>query len=422
MFYASLLLSLEGTTSMGRHLETCPCRPKSLERGQQLLQFAQTKLPAASKTRLHNLLKRWLVRDQQSLSVLDHPDFRAFLDALPGDYMCPSRKTMTRSILTDFSSSKVAIKTYLATLPGRIALTTDGWTAGNGDQFQSLTGHFIDSNWTLHAILLDFAPFPVPHTAANAAALIWRTLQELDIDEKVVACVTDNTASAYNISVDLRNRVAPEHFFGGRCAAHLVNLVVKHSLDDADRTLIFAKCRAFVSLVHRSKPTEQALIKACETAGIKYKMPKTVMDVRWNSTLGQLLSLLHLEPALRLLFGERAYRDHAWGEPVWVAIRDITRILAIFKDVSEHLQGRKFPTMSVAAEGFVLMTYELNDLAASAVLSPWGSEVLKLFQTRLEEYRPHLIDSDVTLWATVLDPTMKKDVIEADGIHNVRDV
>ncbi|KAE8247504.1 hypothetical protein A4X03_0g7032, partial [Tilletia caries] len=288
--------------------------------------------------------------------------------------------------------------------------------------FLCLTAHWIDERWKLGNLLLDFAPFPVPHTAANAADLIRRALQELGIENKVSACVTDNTASAYNISKILGQHMAPASFFQGRCAAHLINLVVKHGLDDAGRDEIFNKCRTFVTYVHRSKPIEAVLIAACENAGIKYKIPPTVMDVRWNSILAQLLSLQRLEPALRIMFAERAHAESAWSEPVWVAIRDIVKILAVFRDVSEHLQGRSFPTMSTAAQGFVLMTQELKDLQASATLSTWGIEIIKLFQTRLTEYRHHMIDTNVVLWATILDPSMKAEVIVQDRVHRLYDV
>ncbi|KAE8224084.1 hypothetical protein CF326_g8093, partial [Tilletia indica] len=283
--------------------------------------------------------------------VVDHPDFRALLAALSPDYECPTRNILTRRISKDFFELKQQVKTLLATVPGRIALTTDAWTAGNGHQFQSVTGHFIDKNWELKTLILDFVPFPVPHTAENAANLISAVLRELDIETKLSSCVTDNTASAYNISTILGRRIAPSPFLPGRCAAHLINLVVKHGLDDSGRDEIFAKCRAFVTLLHRSKPTEKALRSSCEAVGIKYVVPPTVMEVRWNSTLAQLKVLERLEPALRNLFGS-THAEYAWSEPVWLAVRDIIKFLTIFKDVSDHLQGRSFPTISSPGEGF----------------------------------------------------------------------
>ncbi|KAE8214158.1 hypothetical protein CF327_g2431 [Tilletia walkeri] len=119
------------------------------------------------------------------------------------------------------------------------------------------------------------------------------------------------------------------------------------------------------------------------------------MEVRWNSTLAQLAGLQRLEVVLRHLFETPAYKNNAWAEPVWLAMRDIIKILTIFKDVSDHLQGRKLPTLRCAAEGFVLITKGLEELNVSRTLTSWGSEVLGLFQTRLREYREHPIDASV---------------------------
>ncbi|CAD6918446.1 unnamed protein product [Tilletia controversa] len=370
---------------MTRHQDACRKKRKP-EGGQQLLSFAP-KMPSAQNLKLHALLQRWIVRDQQSLSVVAHPDFRAFLSAAAGGYDPPSRYVLTNKIRNDYEDMKVVIKGYMRSLPGKIALTTDGWTAANGDQFLSLTAHWIGKDWTIGSLLLDFPPFPVPHTAENGANLITRALLEFGIDKKISACVTDNTPSAFNITTILKQRFGPSSMLPGRCAAHLINLVVKHGLNDADRDVIFAPCRSFVNLILRSKPTENALREACKVRGITFKVPPTVMDVRWNSTYKQLLSLQDLEPALRLMFADRKHASLAWGQPVWHAIQDLTKILEVFSDVSEHIQGRKYPTISAAAQGYVLISTELHALGTSPSLTAWGIEVVKLFQNRLVSYR-----------------------------------
>ncbi|CAD7069225.1 unnamed protein product, partial [Tilletia caries] len=41
---------------------------------------------------------------------------------------------MKASIMSDYAAVKNTVKARLAAAPGKIALTTDAWTAGNGDQ------------------------------------------------------------------------------------------------------------------------------------------------------------------------------------------------------------------------------------------------------------------------------------------------
>ncbi|CAD6930732.1 unnamed protein product [Tilletia controversa] len=380
---------------MTRHQDACRKKRKP-EGGQQLLSFAP-EMPSTQKLKIHALLQRWIVRDQQSLSVVAHPDFRAFLSAAAGGYDPPSRYVLTNKIRNDYEDIKVVIKGYMRSLPGKVALTTDGWTAANGDQFLSLTAHCIGKDWTIGSLLLDFPPFPVPHTAENGANLITRALLEFGIDKKITACVTDNTPSAFNITTILKQRFRPSSMLPGRCAAHLINLVVKHGLNDADRDVIFAPCRSFVNLIQGSKPTKNALREACKVRGITFKMLSTVMDTG--------------------------------SMPVWLGvnlcgmqIQDLTKILEVFSDVSEHIQGRKYPTISAAAQGYVLISTELDALGTSPSPTAWGIEVVKLFQNRLVSYREHLIDAPLVQWATLLDPSMKTKVIECDGVHLVGDV
>ncbi|CAD6941999.1 unnamed protein product [Tilletia laevis] len=57
---------------LGRHLETFKKKIR-LEVGHQILSVGVIKLPHAAKLRIHGMIERWMLRDQQSLSVLDHP-------------------------------------------------------------------------------------------------------------------------------------------------------------------------------------------------------------------------------------------------------------------------------------------------------------------------------------------------------------
>ncbi|KAE8179005.1 hypothetical protein CF335_g9743 [Tilletia laevis] len=55
-----------GTSSMERHLEICKKKFR-LEAGQQTLSFGVIKLPHAAKLKIHGMIERWMLRDQQSL-------------------------------------------------------------------------------------------------------------------------------------------------------------------------------------------------------------------------------------------------------------------------------------------------------------------------------------------------------------------
>ncbi|KAE8214159.1 hypothetical protein CF327_g2430 [Tilletia walkeri] len=89
----------------------------TLEAGQQKLTFA--KVTHHDKLRLHTLLEKWIIRDQQSLSVLDHPDFRVLIHGLLAGYEPPTRNIMTRKIGVNFKVLKSQVKAELQAIPGR---------------------------------------------------------------------------------------------------------------------------------------------------------------------------------------------------------------------------------------------------------------------------------------------------------------
>ncbi|CAG8718934.1 14105_t:CDS:1, partial [Dentiscutata heterogama] len=45
---------------------------------------------------------------------------------------------------------------YLSSINSKISFTSDLWTSPNNKAFISVTAHYIDDNWTLKEILVNF--------------------------------------------------------------------------------------------------------------------------------------------------------------------------------------------------------------------------------------------------------------------------
>ena len=75
---------------------------------------------------------------------------------------------------------------------GEISFTFDTWTSDPGQNFISVTAHFIDSpkdqpdQWALREVQLAFAPLEGHHTGANIASVIQGVLDQYDIRERYV--------------------------------------------------------------------------------------------------------------------------------------------------------------------------------------------------------------------------------------------
>lgn len=50
------------------------------------------------------------------------------------------------------------LKEILKNTSSNIAFSTDAWTAPNGKSYYGITGHFIDDDWDLQSMAIDFRP------------------------------------------------------------------------------------------------------------------------------------------------------------------------------------------------------------------------------------------------------------------------
>ncbi|CAN1768603.1 Zinc finger BED domain-containing protein DAYSLEEPER [Linum perenne] len=89
------------------------------------------------------------------LSIVDHIGFRRYSCSLQPLFQVPSRNTIKKEILTLYGVQSAKIRRELDGNRGRIAVTTDMWTATNHKRgYMALTAHYIDNSWKLRSIML----------------------------------------------------------------------------------------------------------------------------------------------------------------------------------------------------------------------------------------------------------------------------
>jgi len=85
-----------------------------------------------------------------------------------------------------YENDKERIKNILKDLPGKISFTTDCWTSPSTKSFMSITAHFINHNWELQHILLDFIEMYDSHTGLNIRNTFVSGLESFSIENKVI--------------------------------------------------------------------------------------------------------------------------------------------------------------------------------------------------------------------------------------------
>jgi hypothetical protein len=86
--------------------------------------------------------------------------------------------------------------TLLQEIPsGYLPLACDAWTSSNRIAFLAMTVMWIDDDWELHEVLLDFIEIEGAHTGENMAKYMLESLIDMDLVDMVSACESKYTLS-----------------------------------------------------------------------------------------------------------------------------------------------------------------------------------------------------------------------------------
>lgn len=103
------------------------------------------------------LLLLLILNRQLPLSIVDAPEFRQLLIYLQPRLQgsIPSTRSLKRYINTTYDSAQRSVELELQKAFGRINLSFDLWTSlGRRLSLLGIVGHYLDTNFTLRAVLL----------------------------------------------------------------------------------------------------------------------------------------------------------------------------------------------------------------------------------------------------------------------------
>lgn len=211
---------------------------------------------------------------------------------------------------------KEVIRKILKCVPGRISLTSDMWTSVTTTGYISLTVHFIDQDWKLQKLLLNFSPLPPPHSGEALAAKLFLMLEDWGIEEKVSNITLDNAASNGRCIKVMKSRLVDKKivfskgkYFHVRCCAHILAFIVKDELTKIDPAVI--KVRKLVKCIKASQIRKHNFLETVETLGMSVRMGlRRDVKTRWNSTYLMLQSCIAYEGVFtHLKLMDKDYED-----------------------------------------------------------------------------------------------------------------
>ena len=130
-------------------------------------------------------LIRWIVINQHPFTIVEEDHFITFVHSLHPSVRLPTADTIKNKIMAYYEADKVKMETILKDLPGKISFTTDRWISSSTKSFLLLTAHFINKEWELQNIIIDFIQMQDSHTGVNIKDAFLIGIKKMSLENKV---------------------------------------------------------------------------------------------------------------------------------------------------------------------------------------------------------------------------------------------
>lgn len=281
----------------------------------------------------------------------------------------------------------------------KISFTIDGWTSVANKSYYGITGHFIDNQWNIQSLVIDFVPSNGFHSGRDIAKLFYETLKQHGLLEKLQGITLDNASANTVFLAELAPLMAADnlpfssvnqHF---RCFAHVINLAVNDMLrvvqsdvdnvsekdDDAeeededeeveegekssyvDCTRVLTKLKTIFKKVKYSEQLTRKLMSCCETTNTKMQSPNLGVATRWNSTCDMILTAIQMKAALNLFCDNNAgFTIYRLADTEWSLLKELAMYLCHFKVLSTAFCGEKYVTLPLVVIGINMVIDKLE--------------------------------------------------------------
>lgn len=336
-----------GTQNMQRHLRKCSAYEKYMKnQGGN----ASNKGKIFNQIVYRNLVAKAIIKHGYAFSWVEHDGNREIHAYLSDDVKFICRNTAKADCLKMHKTLKAQLKETLSKVSSRISLTCDMWTSCQTEGYLCLTAHYVDDNWKLISTVLNFSHIDSPHTGKTMYSAVLSMLQDWGIDDKIFCFTLDNASSNDRMQDYLKETLLARdallyngEFFHVRCAAHVLNLIVKDGLKVIEH--IVEKVRHCVKKVKYSE-TRKNTFRSCVSLA-KIKETKSLwLDVptRWNSTYMMLDRAILYREAFREMSEVQKWCPTS---EEWDVLEKIRDVLEPFYEITKMFSGSEYPTSNL---------------------------------------------------------------------------
>ncbi|KAA1105442.1 hypothetical protein PGT21_050144 [Puccinia graminis f. sp. tritici] len=409
-----------GTQHLWRHLERCKTYQSSNRSSKQSLlvvskgskemtswQFSEQKSRA--------LLSKMVAAHGYPFRLVEHKYFKLFVASLHPHFKLRSCFTVKEDCMALFQSMKTDLLKEIIQA-NRLALTTDLWSSRDSNGYMVITAHFIDASWNLIKHVISFKELPSPHTGSAIADRLVQSLVEWKSISKCAFMTVDNASSnnsaitRFKMIVSNRTQTGLEAggmFFHVRCAAHIINLIVKDGLSVILEAV--QKLRRSVKYIKISQARCQLFKASMKSANISLNfLPSKDVATRWNSTYLMIQSGLPFKMAFENLASmDTNYHDCPSPEE-WLQLSTMKDFLGIFYKSTVDLSASKYPTSH-------LIFKTMKNIERHLLLGQTSSSkhIASIVEPMLSKFYKYWSDMKVfAAIALVFDPRSKLSYVE----------
>jgi hypothetical protein len=252
-----------------------------------------------------------------------------------------------------------------------------------------LTCHYIDDNWKVQKKIIRFYFIKTPHDALNMYIVMLKSIRYYNIEDKLFSITIDNASVNTSMMDSLQEYLFTQQMlvngqlFHVRCAAHVLNLIVKDGLHVVE--CVIDNVRESVKYIKGSQSRKETFEEIIAEMGISFKKrPSLDVPTRWNSTYLMLKSAL----PLRTTFHELGVQDLNYKYPPssqeWERAEVVCNLLKVFKRGTKVVFGSKYPTSNLYFHQIWEVRQVLKESASST--NPIIASMVREMQKKFDKY------------------------------------
>ena len=94
----------------------------------------------------------------------------------------------------------------------------------------AITGYFLDQEWNYREVLLGFEPLEGAYTGTNLGSILFKTLEEHQISDRIMAITTDNASNNQTMIISIQDSYPGISFIRIPYIAYVIQLSLKQLL------------------------------------------------------------------------------------------------------------------------------------------------------------------------------------------------